>query len=167
MKRLAALCVLLALPALAERRFALVVGDARGGAGTRPLKYAERAARRIFGILTRIGGVAPADARLLTGASADDVRAALKELGAKISSAHEETVLFVYYSGHARDGDLRLGDSRMALSELRDDLRESPADVRIGLLDSCQSGAITRSKGVRPAPAFDVQAAQGARPCCA
>src|SRR5207245_8889318 len=41
-------------------------------------------------------------------------------------------------------------------------LRSAPADVRIGLLDSCQSGAITRPKGVRTAPAFDVQQAQAA-----
>src|SRR5262249_48111245 len=102
------------------------------------------------------------DARLLTSASADDVRRALDDLKARISQAHEETVFFVYFSGHAKDGDLRLGDSRMPLSELRDALRDAPADVRIGRLDSCQSGAITRSKGVRSAPAFDVQKAQAA-----
>ena len=162
-----ALCVaalLAALPAAAaERRFALVVGDTRGGAGTRPLKYAERDARRIFGILTRIGGVREEDARLLTSASADDVRAALGELTERLAQAKgQETVLFVYYSGHAKDGDLRLGDSRMPLSELRDALKDAPADVRIGLLDSCQSGVIMRSKGVRPAPAFDVQQVQAA-----
>ncbi|MFN2549835.1 MAG: caspase domain-containing protein, partial [Myxococcales bacterium] len=160
-----ALCVaacLAALPAVAERRFALVIGDMRGGAGTRPLKYAERDAKRIYGILTRIGGVREEDARLLTSASADDVRSALEELKRRLAQAHEETVLFVYYSGHAKDGDLRLGDSRMPLTELRDALKDAPADVRIGLLDSCQSGAITRSKGIRPAPAFDVQQAQAA-----
>jgi uncharacterized caspase-like protein len=159
-----ALCVaalLAALPALgAERRFALVIGDSKGGAGTRPLRYAERDARRIHGILTRLGGVREDDARLLTGASADEVRAALDELGARAQAAKtagDETVLIVYYSGHAKDGDLRLGDSRMPLADLREALRNAPADVRIGLLDSCQSGVITRSKGVRPAPAFDVQ----------
>ena len=162
-----ALCLaalLAALPALGgERRFALVIGDARGGAGTRPLKYAERDARRIFGILTRIGGVREEDARLLTGASADDVRAAIADLGRKLAQARgDQTVLFVYYSGHAKDGDLRLGDSRMPLGELRDALKDAPADVRIGLLDSCQSGAITRGKGIRTAPAFDVQQAQAA-----
>ncbi len=161
-----ALCVaalLAAFPAVADRRFALVIGDARGGAGTRPLRYAERDAKRIFGILTRIGGVREEDARLLTGATADEVRAALGELSARVQqskAAGAETVLFVYYSGHARDGDLRLGESRMPLTELRDALKDAPADVRIGLLDSCQSGAITRSKGVRAAPAFDVQQAQ-------
>jgi uncharacterized caspase-like protein len=163
-----ALCVaalLAAFPALADRRFALVIGDARGGAGTRPLRYAERDAKRIFGILTRLGSVRDEDARLLTGATADDVRAALSDLSVRIREAKvagDETVLLVYYSGHAKDGDLRLNDSRLPLTELRDALSGAPADVRIGLVDSCQSGAITRSKGVRAAPAFDVQQAQAA-----
>jgi uncharacterized caspase-like protein len=166
MKPAFALCVaalLAALPAsAAERRFALVVGDARGGAGTRPLRYAERDARRIYGILTRLGGVRPDDARLLTDATSAEVRAALADLDALAAAAKahgDQTVLLVYYSGHARDGDLRLGDTRLPLADLRDALRNAPADVRIGLLDSCQSGAITRGKGVRPAPAFDVQQA--------
>ena len=153
-----------ALPALAEaRRFALVVGETKGGAGTRPLRYAERDARRMHSILTRLGGVRPEDSRLLTSASADEVRAAMGELSARAEQARargDETVLLVYYSGHAKDGDLRLGDTRMPLVELREALRNAPADVRIGLLDSCQSGAITRAKGVRAAPAFDVQQAQ-------
>src|SRR5207302_1097132 len=161
-----AAALLAALPALAEeRRFALVVGDAQGGVGTRPLRYAERDARRMHAILTRLGGVRPEDARLLTAASADEVRRALADLAARADQAKargEETVLVVYYSGHAKEGELRLGDTRMPLVELRDALRNAPADVRIGLLDSCQSGAITRPKGIRAAPAFDVQQAQAA-----
>ena len=165
-RTLCAAALLAALPALAEeRRFALVVGDAKGGVGTRPLRYAERDARRMHAILTRLGGVRPADARLLTAASADEVRVALADLAARADQAKargEETVLVVYYSGHAKEGELRLGDTRMPLVELRDALRNAPADVRIGLLDSCRSGAITRPKGIRAAPAFDVQQAQAA-----
>ena len=165
-RALCAAALLAALPALAEaRRFALVVGDAQGGVGTRPLRYAERDARRMHAILTRLGGVRPEDAMLLTSASASEVRAALSDLSARAEQAKargDETVLLDYYSGHAKDGDLRLGDSRMPLTELREALRSSPADVRIGLLDSCQSGAIMRTKGVRAAPAFDVQQAQAA-----
>ncbi|TMB42489.1 MAG: caspase family protein [Deltaproteobacteria bacterium] len=165
-KTICAAALLAALPALAEaRRFALVVGDTKGGAGTRPLRYAERDARRMHAILTRLGGVRPEDARLLTAATAEEVRSALGDLAARADQARargDETVLLVYYSGHAKDGDLRLGDTRMPLVELRDALRNAPADVRIGLLDSCQSGAITRAKGVRAAPAFDVQQAQAA-----
>lgn len=143
----------------AERRFALIVGDSQGGAGTRPLRYAERDAKRIHAILTRLGGVREEDARLLTGVDADALRLAFAELSdkARAAKAAGDTTLFIlYYSGHARDGDLRLGDSRLPLEELRASLRDAPADVRIGLLDSCQSGAITRSKGARLAPAFDV-----------
>ncbi|HZX97386.1 MAG TPA: caspase family protein [Myxococcales bacterium] len=166
MNRARALCaaaLLTALPALAsERRFALVVGDSHGGAGTRPLRYAERDARRMYGILTRLGGVRAEDARLITDATAEQVRDAIVDLGALAAAARshgDETVLVVYYSGHAKDGDLRLGQTRMPLTELREALQNAPADVRIGLLDSCQSGAITRAKGIRPAPAFDVQKA--------
>lgn len=168
MKSVAALGVaalLAAFPALADRRFALVIGDAKGGVGTRPLRYAERDARRIHSILTRLGGVRPQDARLLTGASADEVLEALKSLQAPLAAARasgEETVLIVYYSGHAKDGELRLGDTLLPMTELRDLLKDAPADVRIGLIDSCQSGAIVRAKGVRLAPAFDVQKAQAA-----
>jgi uncharacterized caspase-like protein len=165
-RSICAAALLAALPALAEaRRFALVVGDAKGGSGTRPLRYAERDARRMHAILTRLGGVRPEDARLLTAATADEVRSAMGDLSARAEQARahgDETVLLVYYSGHAKDGDLRLGDTRMPLVELREALRNAPADVRIGLLDSCQSGAITRAKGVRAAPAFDVQQAQAA-----
>ena len=133
-RALCAAALLAALPALAEaRRFALVVGDAKGGAGTRPLRYAERDARRMHAILTRLGGVRPEDARLLTAASADEVRAAIADLSARAEQAKargDETVLVVYYSGHAKDGDLRLGDTRMSLLELRDALRNAPAGSR-------------------------------------
>lgn len=148
-------------------RFALVVGDSQGGAGTRPLRYAERDAARIHGILTRLGGVQKEDARLLTGVDADDMRHALRDLEDRAAAARqrgEETLLLVYFSGHAKDGELRLRDTRFPLAELRTHLQDAPADVRIGLLDSCQSGVITRMKGVRAVPAFDVQRAREAGP---
>src|SRR6267154_3598565 len=88
-RALCAAALLAALPALAEaRRFALVVGDAKGGAGPRPLRYAERDARRMHAILTRLGGVRPEDARLLTAATADEVRAALDRKSTRLNSSH-------------------------------------------------------------------------------
>ncbi len=174
MRTRAALCVAAVVAAgaagsaaAAERRFALVAGDSQGGAGTRPLRYAERDAKRIYGILTRLGGVREEDARLLTGADAGAFRGALAELAARAkaaSAAGDQTLLIVYYSGHAKDGDLRLGDSRLSLDELRLALRDSPIDVRIGLVDSCQSGAIMRSKGARLAPAIEVARSSGTTP---
>ena len=65
MNRLLPLALLVATGAARAdvHRFALVVGDSQGGAGTRQLRYAERDARRIHAILTRLGGVREDDAR--------------------------------------------------------------------------------------------------------
>ena len=170
MNRVAAALLVFAVAAAARadvRRFALVVGDSYGGAGTRPLRYAERDARRIHAILTRLGGVREEDARLLTNADAGEVLRGLDELSARSRAARDrgdETLLLVYYSGHAKDGDLRLRDSRLPLADLRAALQDAPADVRIGFFDSCQSGIITRTKGARPAPAFDVSRAKESGP---
>jgi DNA repair protein RecN (Recombination protein N) len=51
--------------AVEGRRFALVAGEPDGGPGTQRLRHAERDARRIHAILTRVGGVQEEDARLL------------------------------------------------------------------------------------------------------
>ncbi len=88
-------------------------------------------------------------------------------MGARVGEAMgrgERTLLLVYYSGHAKDGALRLGGGRIPLDELRGDLERAPADVRIGLLDSCRSGAIARTKGARPAPTFEVKTGEEAGP---
>jgi hypothetical protein len=151
---------------LPERRFALVVGNEEGGAGTRPLRYAERDARRIDDILLRIGGVHPSDNRVLIDKNASDLRAALGELflmAQQAKASGQTTLLFFYYSGHAKDGELRLGQTTLSVQELRRSLENAPADVRVGLIDSCQSGAITRPKGARSVPAFDVQQAVAPR----
>jgi hypothetical protein len=167
-----ALAVALALaaagPALAEmRRFALVAGEPDGGPGTQRLHHAARDARRIHGILTRVGGVRPDDASLLLSAGVGAFRGALADLSARARTARaagDQTVLLVYFSGHARDGALRFGGGGLPLTDLREALQSAPADVRIGLLDACRSGAIARTKGVRPVPAFDVHAAAEAGP---
>ena len=171
MKRRDAALVLLALAAApaaaAERRFALVVGSPDGGAGTQALRYAERDARRMHAILTGVGGVRAEDARLLLSASAGEFRRALADLSGRAAAARaagERTVLLLYYSGHARDGALRLVSGSIPLDEVRGALEQAPADVRIGLVDSCRSGAIARAKGARPAPAFDVTGTPEAAP---
>jgi len=149
------------------RRFALVAGEPDGGPGAVRLRYAERDARRMHAILTGVGGVRPGDARLLLSAGAPAFMKALGELSeaaGRAGAAGERTLLLVYYSGHARDGALRLGQGSIPLDALREALASARADVRVGLLDSCRSGAIVRAKGVRPAPSFDVKTASDAGP---
>ncbi len=169
LRRVLLLAALLAAPAARAdaRRFALVAGEPDGGGGTVRLRYAERDARRIHEILTRVGGVDPADARLLLSAGAGAFRRGLEELSRASADARargERTQLVVYFSGHAKDEALRFGGGRLPLAELRAALEQAPADVRIALVDSCRSGALARSKGVRAAPAFEVRTGDDAAP---
>jgi hypothetical protein len=149
-------------PARAEtlHRFAVVAGNDRGGGDTRPLLYAGADARKVYDILTRLGGVQAEDANLIVDGSAADLQAALGKVerqAAEATRRGEKTALFFYYSGHAKDGALRLGDSRLPIETLKALVAAAPVDIRIAILDSCRSGAMTRSKGARKAPAFQIE----------
>jgi hypothetical protein len=160
----------LAAPATVARaqglhRFAVIVGNDTGGGDTRPLLYARADARKVHDILTRLGGVRGDDAQLVLDGTAQDLLAALAQAERRAADARahgERTALVLYYSGHAKDGALRLGDTRLPLDSLRARIAASPVDVRIAILDSCRSGELTRTKGstkgARRAPAFQIQA---------
>ncbi len=141
-------------------RFAVVAGNDRGGGDTRPLLYAGADARKVYDILTRLGGVRAEDANLIVDGSAADLQGALAKVERQAADAArhgERTALFFYYSGHAKDGALRLGDSRLPIDALKALVAAAPVDIRIAILDSCRSGEMTRSKGARKAPAFQIE----------
>ncbi|MFO0726984.1 MAG: caspase family protein [Myxococcota bacterium] len=155
--------------AAAERKLALIVANHEGGPGTVRLRYARADAEKVASVLTELGGVTSEDLLAIYDEDADAVRAALRRVEAKIAEAGrggQRTTLLFYYSGHAKDGALLLGRSRLPMNELKSALQRSQADVRLGIIDACQSGAITRSKGGRQAPSFlfdadDKDAARG------
>ena len=162
-----ALLALLAVTATASaaraqglRRFAIVAGNDAGGGDTKSLLYAGADARKVHEILTRLGGVRSEDATLLIGASASQLLSAIVavEMQAAEAARHgERTALLFYYSGHAKDGALRLGETRVPIEGIKARIASSAFDVRIAILDSCKSGAFTRTKGARKAPAFEIQ----------
>lgn len=152
----AALLVLAAAPAEAARRYAIVIGANHGGALHEPLRFAETDAERMAAVLRDVGGFAPSDVVLLTRTDADAVRQALIEMNARIRAEGGPTMLFVFYSGHGDAQALHLAGTRLDLGELKNLVTGSPARSRVLVVDSCQSGAITRVKGGTPAPAFDI-----------
>jgi hypothetical protein len=168
---LAALLAATALPGAVpqggdERRFAVVVGNDTGGEDTRPLLYATADARRIHDVLVNLGGVPQGQASLLLDRTAGDVLAALTAVSARAAEARragQRTALILYFSGHAKDGALRLGDSRLPLEDLKARLGRVGTDVTVAIFDSCRSGVVTRTKGARHAPAFDVETTAAAR----
>lgn len=139
------------------RRFALLVGNNEGGVGTTELRYAEDDVSKLASVLKDLGGYRPGDLAIVLGKSAVEVEQALADLEERLRAAETpevHTTLMVYYSGHAKQGDLWLGKTRLPMSTLRRRLGESAADVKIGIIDSCESGAITRDKGGRRGPSF-------------
>jgi hypothetical protein len=135
------------------QRFALVAGANRGG-GDRPLlQYAVSDAERFARVLADLGGVAPAQAIVLRQPQVRELEDAIDALRARVAAASRapggRTEVIFYYSGHADEKGLLLGDDRYSYRSLRDRLDEVPADVRIAVLDACASGAITRLKGGR------------------
>lgn len=150
----------------AEERFALLVGNDLGGAGTQALLYARQDARRIRDVLIRVGNVKEENVISLLGEDASAVRRALDTLETRVKAAGARgarTTLIVYYSGHAKDGDLRLGSSRLAMDELRARVTRSQATLKLAIIDACQSGALTRTKGARKATAFEIESTSGAQ----
>jgi hypothetical protein len=158
------LCAALAASATASaqpvRRLALIAGNDQGGRDTRPLTYAAEDAKKLHGILVQLGGVRPEDAVLLLNRPAEELLAALARLEQRAQEARrrgDRTALILYYSGHAQDGALRLGETQIPFPALKARLSQAPADIRLGIFDSCKSGALVRTKGVRKAPAFEIQ----------
>jgi caspase domain-containing protein len=150
-------------PALAAgplQRFALVVG-ANSGGGDRPrLQYAVADAERFARVMVELGGVAPANEIVLKQPKLRELIGALDLMAGRVASARGaagaagRTELVLYYSGHADENGLMLGDERYPYRALRDRLDRITADVRIAVLDACASGAFTRLKGGRARPPF-------------
>lgn len=145
------------------QRFAVLIAAHDGGEGLPKLRYAARDAQRLNDVLVDVGGFARSDILTVVDGSIADVRRLLDELEHRIAGRKargDDVVVVVYYSGHASNGRLHLGDERFEMRELRERLSASSADVRLAFVDSCGAGAITREKGAVLAAPFVVKVEQ-------
>lgn len=167
---------LLAMPSAAYaqailQRFVIAAGANSGGADRPLLRYAVSDADRLARVLTDLGGVSSPNALVLKDPKVRNLVEALDWLSQRVTEARRtagpgkgRTEILVYYSGHADEKGLLLGDDRYSYQSLRDRLDEIPADVRIAVLDACASGAFTRLKGgkvLKPFMVDEAMAMQG------
>jgi hypothetical protein len=139
------------------RRFALVIGENKGGDGNVRLRYATSDARSFAELLTELGGVRPEDLVLLLDQSLASFKEATERLrsqSAQAGAAGQRCELVLYYSGHSDEEGLLFDKEKLPYAELRADIERVPAAVRVAILDSCSSGALTRAKGGSARPAF-------------
>lgn len=161
-----ALCALVLSCALAgtaradTRRLALVVGDNAGNVGLKPLRYAESDAAKFARVLTELGGVQHDDLLLLEGPGATEVDRAFELLTAHVAELHREpdtrVVLIFYFSGHSDGTALELGHDRLEFAHLKQLLASTGAEVKLAIVDACQSGGLLDTKGGRAGSAFAV-----------
>ncbi|MFN0245292.1 MAG: caspase domain-containing protein [Kofleriaceae bacterium] len=133
--------------ARAEARYALVIGSNPGWSQDRPLRYAENDAERVRDVLVSYGGFTSERVTLMRDPSTADLRSALRKLATVATDGSDETLVFVYYSGHADDKHLHLRGQPITHKELQDTLRAMPATIKLGVVDACKSGAVTHKGG--------------------
>jgi hypothetical protein len=141
-------------------RHALVVGQNDGARDAIPLLFAEDDARKMHDVLVRLGDVPDDQARLLLAPNRNQLLRALAELRADVAATAaqgDDTLVLVYYSGHADAKRLQLGGSWLTWEELRSLVDLTGADVQLAIVDACQSGQLTRAKGGTRGPSFAVE----------
>ncbi len=142
------LILFLTSTALAEERYAVVIGQNIGDAGEVPLQYAETDANKFAAVLQEIGAVRAENLVLLQGPNAQAVRRALVTVNERIRAGRPESAsLFVYYSGHADEQAFHLGGTHLSIDEFRGLVQGSAAAFRLSIVDACRSGGLTRVKG--------------------
>jgi hypothetical protein len=141
-------------------RIGLLIGN-NEGAGTRPpLRYAEHDASGLATVLIELGGFRREDVHLIQAGSLVQIRAALEQIRKRVAAGRAEarrTVLLFYFSGHSDGQALEIGRDRWLFGDVKRQLQELGADIRIAIVDSCRSGALLAEKGGTPGPAFDIR----------
>lgn len=139
------------------RRFAYVIGANDGGTKRVKLRYAGTDAKKVARVLRELGGVKTRDIVVTTTSSIATINAGFRSMRGKLAAARRPGVrveLILYYSGHSDETGLLVAGNKLSYKDLRARLKKMPADVNIAILDSCASGAFTRTKGGKREPAF-------------
>lgn len=132
------------------KRMVLAIGANLGGPDRIPLQYAVSDAQTFSEVITEMGGVLPEDRYFLRNPGREAIIRQLIDFQRKIDLArpkHEKVEVILYYSGHSDQSHLLFKEDKLSYRELRSHIDRMNADVRITILDSCASGAITRIKG--------------------
>jgi hypothetical protein len=141
-------------------RYAVLIGDNRGGADEAALHFAERDVVRVRDALENVGGFANDHVIVLADVEAASVRRTLLEVNDRIRARTDDghpTMLVVYYSGHGDALSLHLRDTRFDLAELQHLISGSAATFRLLITDACRSGGLTRVKGGSSSPPIAIR----------
>lgn len=131
------------------KRYALLIGANNGGNERTILRYAETDAQNVSNVFSDIGGIENNNSILLLNPTKNSILNSFKKITKYISNENENirTEIIFYYSGHSTEEGLLIRESLLSYIDLKILLTETNANVQIGILDSCSSGAFTLLKG--------------------
>jgi len=132
------------------RRLGIFIGSNNGGRDRILLRYAVSDAKSLSKIFGSMGGIADNDNILLVEPSIREINRQIDNAGKTVAQAKkngQRTELVFYYSGHSDENGILLNRERYSYSELRGRVNAVDSDMKIVILDSCSSGAMTRAKG--------------------
>jgi len=137
------------------QRFAFIASNNYGGKNNIVLKYTNNDAEKIYSILNKLSGIEENNIIIIKEKTDLELIKELNKFKLKInnSTAKRKELIF-YYSGHADDKGLLLGNSSLAFSSLKNILNTFDVDLKVVILDSCFSGSFLRTKGGARKPSF-------------
>ncbi|MFT3713326.1 MAG: caspase family protein [Archangium sp.] len=146
-----------ATAAEAPVRLLLSIGSDLGNPDEAPLQHAEDDAQRMRDLFVELGSVDAARALVLKRATATKVTERIAELQgrvAELKAAGRRVELIIFASGHGKGGQLHLTGTALPLEELRTLAKNCGADLTITIVDACESGVASRTKGAAKGPAY-------------
>ncbi|NRA64497.1 MAG: caspase family protein [Pseudobacteriovorax sp.] len=141
------------LDVVGNERYAIVVGANNGGAERPRLRYANSDAQHFSKVLANLAGIPKEQLLVITDATIAQINSAVANLKKKLVNRPNSEVLF-YYSGHSDEKGLLLGNKLLPYRKLRRMITALPSQVKLFILDSCSSGALTLAKGGRRRQSF-------------
>lgn len=141
-------------------RVGVVAAASEGLEGDRPLRYAYRDGERLEKMLGSVGQIEAANLFLIKAGNQRDFKAALREIGARISALKgqgRKVFLQFYYSGHGGARKFHLADGALSFDDVKTALGGDRADARVYVLDVCFGASFFNAKGFRTAPPVQLQ----------
>lgn len=139
------------LPAAAGvESLALFIGVDEGLPQERTLRYAARDAQRMAQVIRELGTYDKDRLYLLSNPTLDRIQSTLEEMRGRVKELRKsgaQTSVLIYYSGHGSADGLHVRGKRFDRERVNALVESLESDLKIVILDACESGDFLRRKG--------------------
>ncbi|MGL1935008.1 MAG: caspase family protein [Fibrobacterales bacterium] len=131
-------------------RIGLFIGNNNGLFNERDLSYATRDAREMAAVFRDSKNFDADRVYLLENPSLEKITSSLNQIQGRIAELHKsnkQSMLVFYYSGHGSSDALHIDGKKFDRTTLLSTIESVQSDVKIIIVDACESGKLLRKKG--------------------